>query len=297
MSADFSYDPVTAVDESTATGATAKIFADIRETMGIPLVTSIWRGLADMGDSLNTVWYAAKPIYLSGHPEKALARVLEQTALPMPEPLAPTQLACAGIGDAQLASIRTIVDAYNRSNGMNLVALAALVSPPAAEREVACPRTKPVWGPFPPLLAREALDADTWDLIRHINAFGAPGIDAHVATLWRHLGHWPTLLSLIYSAFAPRQADGSIAAAARRMVDLTRQEGVHLARWRNADAVLSEQARNTLTAYVTTPTQVARMVTLGHALARWLPRPQDPEGPDAPARVVSRQDRSGRQTA
>jgi hypothetical protein len=30
MNADFSYDPVTAVDEATATGATADIFADIR---------------------------------------------------------------------------------------------------------------------------------------------------------------------------------------------------------------------------------------------------------------------------
>ena len=73
MTKDFSYDPVTAVDEATATGATAEIFADIRETMGIPILTSIWRGLADMDDSLSTVWSAAKPIYLSGHPVKALA--------------------------------------------------------------------------------------------------------------------------------------------------------------------------------------------------------------------------------
>ena len=65
MSSDFSYDPVTAVDESTATGATAEVFADIRETMGIPLVTSIWRGLAGMEDSLHTVWNASKPIYAS----------------------------------------------------------------------------------------------------------------------------------------------------------------------------------------------------------------------------------------
>lgn len=272
MSADFSYDPVTAVDESTATGATAEIFADIRETMGIPLVTSIWRGLAEMGDSLHTVWNAAKPIYLSGHSERALARVIEQTGLPMAEPLAPTQLACVGIDDAQLDSIRTIVDAYNRSNGMNMVALAALIAPHSGEREDACRSTKPTWNAFPALMAREALDEDTWDLIRHVNAFGAPSIDAHVATLWRHLGHWPNMLSLIHSAFAPRHADGSVAAATARMVDLTRKEGERMAPWRNAEFALSEQARKTLTDYVTTPTQVVRMVTLGHALARWLPR-------------------------
>ena len=280
MSTDFSYDPVTAVDEATATGATAEIFADIRATMGIPLITSIWRGLAGMEGDLTRVWQEAKPIYLSGHPEKALARVVEQCGLPMPEPLAPSQLACAGIDDSQLASIRTMVDAYNRSNGMNMVALAALVSPQADAREDACPRTVPIWEKFPALKSREAIDAHTWDLIRHVNAFGAPGIDAHVATLWRHLAHWPQLLSLIYSAFSPKHADGSIGAAAKRMVELTRIEGARMAGWRNADVVLSEQARNILTAYVATPTLVARMVTIGHALARWLPRQQDLKGSD-----------------
>jgi len=272
MSADFSYDPVTALDEATATGATAEIFADIRDTMGIPLITSIWRGLAGIGDSLPTVWNATKPVYLSGHPEQALGRVVEQTGLPMPEPLAPTQLACAGISNPQLSAIRTIIDAYNRSNGMNMVALAALVSPKTGKREDARPSAKPVWGAFPPLIAREALDDNTWDLIRHVNAFGAPGIDAHVATLWRHLGHWPSLLSLIYSGFAPGHADGSIAAAATRMVELARQEGARMAAWRNEDFALSEHARMTIVDYVTRPTLVARMVTIGHTLARWLPR-------------------------
>lgn len=274
MSSDFSYDPVTAVDESTATGATAEVFADIRQTMGIPLVTSIWRGLADMGDSLHTVWSAAKPIYLSGHVEVALGRVVDQAGLPMPEPMAPTQLACIGIDNAQLDSIRTIVNAYNRSNGMNMLALAALIAPHSGEREAACPRTTPKWDAYPPLMAREALDKNAWDLIRHVNAFGAPSIDAHVATLWRHLGHWPNMLALIYSAFAPKHADGSISAAADQMVELTRREGAGLAPWRNAEIEISEQARDTLTSYVTTPTQVVRMVTIGHALARWLQHQQ-----------------------
>jgi hypothetical protein len=272
MTKDFSYDPVTAVDEATATGATAEIFADIRQTMGIPILTSIWRGLADMDGSLQTVWDAAKPIYLSGHPEKALARVVEQSRLPVPEPLPPNLMACAGIDAAQLAAIRTIVDAYNRSNGMNMVALAALVSEQPTGREDAIPVNEPAWPAFPALMSREAIDDNTWDLIRHVNAFGAPSIDAHVATLWRHLGHWPNLLGLIYCAFAPLHADGSIAAATDRMVELTRKEGARMAQWRKEEIALSEQSRNTLIGYVSTPAQVARMVTIGHALARWLPR-------------------------
>lgn len=272
MSTDFSYDPVTAVDEASATGETAGIFADIRETMGIPLITSIWRGLADMNGSLFTVWNAAKPIYLSGHVDKALARIVEQSGLPTPESLTPSQLAHAGINRSQLDAIRTIIDAYNRSNGMNMVALAALVSPETGEREDACPRTTPRWGEFPALMLREEIDDNTWKLVRKINAFGAPGIDAHVATLWRHLAHWPNLLSLIESTLAPRHADGSIPAAATRMVELTRREGVRLARWRSEEIVLADPVRKTIIDYVSEPTLVARMVTIGHMLARWLPR-------------------------
>ncbi len=272
MTADFSYDPVTALDESAATGRTAEIFADIRETMGIPLITSIWRGLAGMGDSLETVWAAAKPIYLSGHTEPALDRIVRQSGLPMPQPLALSGFAHNGIDNTQLESIRTVVDAYNRSNGLNMVALAALTAPASGNKEAVCRRTLPTWGPLPSLLAREAIAPDTWDLIRHVNAFGASGIDAHVATLWRHLGHWPHFLSLVHSAFAPAHTDGSIAQAAGRMVTLAQQEGSSLAAWRNNNVVLPDQARRTLTSYVTSPAQVARMVTIGYALANWLPR-------------------------
>jgi hypothetical protein len=88
MRSDFTYDPVTAiVDESAAVGETALVCAEIRRTMGIPLITSIWRGLAGMDDSLRLVWDAAKPIYESGEPERALARCIAASGLPSPEPL------------------------------------------------------------------------------------------------------------------------------------------------------------------------------------------------------------------
>jgi hypothetical protein len=41
MTADFAYDPVTTIDEAQATGETGVLFAEIRQTMYIPLVTSI----------------------------------------------------------------------------------------------------------------------------------------------------------------------------------------------------------------------------------------------------------------
>jgi hypothetical protein len=271
MSSDFSYDPVTALDEASATGQAAEIFADIRRTMRIPLVTSIWRGLAGMEDSLSRVWTLARPIYASGLPEHALARAIARTTLPRPEPLAPTQLACLGLRERDLNDIRAILGAYNRSNGMNLVALAALVTPPSPEganRAAATP--VPSWPPLRPLLAREAIPDATWTMVRHVNAFGAPGIDSAVATLWRHLAHWPGFLALVYSAFAPLQSGGVLDAANAQMVAVALEEGSRMAALRPAQLEISQRALDTIASYVKSPTQVARMVTIGHALANWL---------------------------
>ncbi len=181
MTTDFSYDPVTAIDEAQATGETAVLFAEIRQTMRIPLVTSIWRGLAGMDDSLRLTWAAAKPIYESGEPERALTRSVAAVGLPRPEPLAPTALACVGLTESDIVAARAVIAAYNRSNGLNLMALAAFIAPLAtgatAESATGAAESLPNWPPLPPLLPREAVKADTWNMIRHVNAFGSAGVD------------------------------------------------------------------------------------------------------------------------
>ena len=86
MKKEFLYDPVTAIDESHAKGEIAKIFSDIRNTMGIPLITSIWRGLAGMGNSLPEVWNLTKPIYQSREPAKILVKILTSYVVPIVAP-------------------------------------------------------------------------------------------------------------------------------------------------------------------------------------------------------------------
>ena len=74
MSEDLGYDTVTALAESDATGKIADIFSDIRHTMQIPILTSIWRVLADSETDLDLTWKAVKPLYATGQPEAGLAR-------------------------------------------------------------------------------------------------------------------------------------------------------------------------------------------------------------------------------
>ena len=171
MKSDFAYDPVTAIDEAAGAGETALVFAEIRRTMGIPLVTSIWRGLASMDDSLRLAWAAAKPVYESGEPERSLACSIAAVDLPRPEPLAPKALTCVGTTESDTRAIRGVIAAYNQSNGMNLMALAAVVAPTttvSAAVPMAIPETSLAQSrPLPPLPPREAIAADTWDTDRH----------------------------------------------------------------------------------------------------------------------------------
>lgn len=265
------YDPVTAVDEASATGQTAAIFAEIRETMGIPLVTSIWRGLAGMEDSLPTAWSIAKPLYRTGQPEAGLARIIERVGLPVPRPLSRSQLSCVGIDDSALMEARAVIAAYNRSNGMNMVALAAMIAPSRSGAPLdESASTYPSWSNFPALKSREEIDPVVWEMVTLVNGLGSRGPDAFVATLWRHLAHWPGLLALTHTAFLPMQSSGEVKAASARMVDLAAEEGARMADLCVGMDDLSEQARSTITNYVANPAHVARMVAVGHALARWL---------------------------
>ena len=103
-----------------------------------------------------------------------------------------------------------------------------------------------------------------------MNAFGAPGLDANVATLWRHLAHWPALLALVHADFAPLHTNAAIARATAQMVDLAREEGARMAPMRPSTYEIPDLARETITGDATTPTQVVRMVSIGHALLAWL---------------------------
>ena len=54
------------VTEKEATGEVAEIYQDIRETMDMPFVNTIWRNFATKEGVLQWVWYSLKPIYESG---------------------------------------------------------------------------------------------------------------------------------------------------------------------------------------------------------------------------------------
>lgn len=269
------HDTLSAISEAEATGETAAIFADIRQTMQLPLVTSIWRTLHGVEGGLPAAWAAAKPIYASGQVDAALQRLRDELALPVPEPLVPGQLACAGVSPAELPRIRALVGAYNRSNAMNLLALTGLVSEPAGTPPAdPVPAPPAPWPEIPPLLGQDQIAPDTWSLLEHVNRFGTRGEDIILGTLWRHVAsHWRGLLALLHAGLAPLQRDGSIDASVRQLQEITRREGARLAHLRTQPAEMPDDARSMIANYVRDPDMVIRMVVLGHALVEWVAPP------------------------
>jgi hypothetical protein len=266
------HDPVNAISEAAATGVVAETFADIRRTMGIPLITSIWRTLVAVDGGLDATWRATRPLYRTGQPEAALAALVARAELP--EPGVPVgRLEAAGVAPEERATIQAILDVYNRSNGINFLALTALVTAPAGEpSDYPSALPLPEWPELPRLLEQHDIAPATWDLLLAVNGFGASPGESGLATLWRHLAPWPGLLGVIHDGLEPMQASGAIDRAIGQVMEIAAVEGARLAHHRAGPLELPAAARAMIANYVTNPGLVARMVTLGHGVTGWLRR-------------------------
>ena len=278
MTVDFSYDPVSVTDEATASGRTAEIFQDIRVTMCIPILTSIWRALASWDDCLERTWSNVKPIYVSRLPELILPEFLSQIALSTPQFKIEERVSTANLSRTDLLDIQQIVNAYNRSNTLNLLALAAYITPASEGASLVLDASfqNQTSIPLKPLLPRLEITDQNWGHVCEANTLGT-GVTSnvsssqHVATLWRHLAYWPSFLSLIYEGFLPQQVSGAIDAMSSKSTSLAIDYGAEIARSFNTHHdPIPDRAMAVIQGYVRSPIQVARMVVMGHAISNWL---------------------------
>lgn len=201
-------DPFPAIAESSATGETAELFADIRTTVGVRVVNLVWRHLATLDGALPWAWAAVKPLYLEGLPDQAARRFRETMAIPKLASLA---------GDAP-ASVDAVLASYDHSNTINLFALGALV---AWLRGEAAAGPKALGGArlpapdvtLPPLASEADVSPETWALVQRLNRFGDRPQPLILASMYRHLAHAPAFLQRVEQALAPAQADGALGRA------------------------------------------------------------------------------------
>jgi len=215
-------DPIPAVTEAAATGEIAEIFADIRRVLGVEVVNLIWRHLATLPGALPWVWETLRPLYADGTLVTEARLLHEQLALPRLPSFPPELLAAADLADGDIASIRDILAAYDRTNAMALIAFLALLHrlegrPPSADQAVsggAEPTAQPfVPIPLPPLPGIGELREPVAKLVLTLNGLGARRDNPILASMYRHLAYWPQYLALSWAVIAPLDAAGSLGCA------------------------------------------------------------------------------------
>ncbi|MBP8307431.1 MAG: hypothetical protein KAY46_09215 [Burkholderiaceae bacterium] len=261
-------DPVTAISEAEARGDIAELYADIRATLGVPVVNLIWRHLASIEGALPWAWQAVRPAYQSGAVVHHAERLKAGLVLPVMEPVPAEVLGCLGLDAGQRQSIRQVLDSYDRSNPMNWLALSALMltdeghvasaaqarggraandasvtsradlpdakaaePTPGASDAPASPRATTEALPTP-LLSGAALDftlpalpalddlaPGTRALVLRLNDLGAERGDAILASMYRHLAHWPPMLALIWAQLSAMARDGRLQKARAQVAD------------------------------------------------------------------------------
>ena len=227
------------VTEAQADPATAAIFADIRDTMGIALVNLIWRHLAVSPAALSWSWHTLKPLYASGVVPQA-AWTLRQT-LALPAMSAFNEQDRLAIANEDLDMVDAVLRTYERGNAQNLVALCALrlvltnlrgsSATAIAERLSAstatvdsakaeqAQREDRVTEAIPPLPAMAQLSAEIRADIESLAEVWVPAQHrGMIPSVFRHLAHWPTLLAIyrckLHAPPSPQPAIAELAASA-----------------------------------------------------------------------------------
>lgn len=209
------------ITTEAATGEIARIYDEIRRLTGSPLVALIYRHLATMPGALEAVWGCAAPLLETGELQ---ARAWEIAGNAWSGEVPAPSAGVRNMRGASRVDARNVIGAYNRSNPVNYMivrvirAAATRVQPRIDQaRSETVGRTP--WSPPPhieSIASIPALDALSTQVRAMVEPFvksaedGAPML---VPTLYRHIAHWPALLSMTAREVAPRLESGEFAQA------------------------------------------------------------------------------------
>jgi hypothetical protein len=274
-------DPIPAVREDEAAGPAAAIFADLRATLGVPFVNLIWRHLATMPEMLEWTWALAKPLYGSDVLVKGSASL--RAAVGAPGCI--TQPTCVFDAVRVTAADRVVIGAmlrdYNAANASNLLCLLVAQSvlsgarpngrAPAARLSESPSKASVV---LPKLPGLHELSPDLQSLVLKLDQFGRFAPTEAVASLYRHLAHWPGFLAVAHAALSVAHHDGRLriehAAMRDRAQELALSRILPVAACPLAPVSADIQAAQAALD-VFTRDMIARMVVMGELMLALLP--------------------------
>jgi hypothetical protein len=221
-------DPIPGIAEAAATGEIATILADIRHVLGTDVVNLVWRHLATIEGALPWAWGTLRPLYSDGSVIREATTLHAELALPSTPSIPAEVFAGLGLLQDDLTAIRSVLAAYDHTNAMALVALSALrarlqgSSPSASEAAEPMPVVAAPQVRLPRLLNLTDLSPSTATLVTTLNGLGTRRPGAVLASMYRHLAHWPAYLSLAWLLLMPLNDDGQLTRAIDRAQRLAR---------------------------------------------------------------------------
>ena len=200
------------VTEKEATGEVAEIYQDIRETMDMPFVNTIWRNFATKQGVLQWVWYSLKPIYESGAVAHYASELRSSLDVLSVSPIPVSALNILGISNQDRQYISEFLDNMNFGNSQNIIGLSTLYSDPS---DGGVNRTfkkfeKRQNSDLPPLIDLDMLSKDEKDLFDVINQIGQEVSVGFPPALLRGLARWPKLLPIIWNTLSMIDSDGRL---------------------------------------------------------------------------------------
>jgi hypothetical protein len=232
-----STDSIPAITEKEATGEIAELYNDLRVTLGVPFVNLIWRHLATIPGGLSWTWTLVKPLYVSSELNRRAVEASKLISLPSVVTLPDFVWDGANVDRDARHTIVRLIESYNRANGVNFLALhvaltvlrdglPTLSRGTTASQTVGCYR-EPIEA-LPPLLGFTELPKPLFALVRRLDEFGRLGSNKAIASLYRHLAHWPGFLSIAYTAFEPLHRSGELTKAQANLIDSGRRQCAEL---------------------------------------------------------------------
>ena len=269
-------DPVPAIVECEATGEIAALYDDIRRSLGVPVVNLIWRHLAVFPGALAWAWGAVRPVYVDGSAAAVATMFRSELRLPPLAQIPREVLRAAGIDATAERGIAAVLAGYDRSNTTNLIALSALLrrleGDAGTAQPIAAAPEPALDAALPKLLTAAEMAPETAALVERLNLIGERDEGRIVASMYRHLAHWPGFLALAWTLLAPLDAAGTLAPAVARNLAAARKRSALLVGRLSPMSPPAETARDSRAAilrFVEHP--IGKMVTICRLLRHNLP--------------------------